>query len=105
MSPPHVKRTFLLLGSIIFVVVPLAYFSARPRTLTVSEVPIAFWAWRTEAPNELEVQSVFSATGARTLFLRSGQFDSADRNVERIRAASGKVPSVAELHLVYNATR
>lgn len=81
------------------------HFFSRPRVLAVSEVPIAFWAWRTHAPSAAEVQKVFTATNAKTLFLRAGQFDAADGSVRRIRPVSGAMPSSVELHLVYNGTR
>ena len=71
----------------------------------MSEVPITFWAWRTQAPTNDEVQKVFMAMNAKTLFLRAGQFDAADGSVRRIRSVSGAMPSSVEIHLVYNGTR
>jgi hypothetical protein len=82
-----------------------ANFHKKPRILTVNEVPIAFWAWRTQAPTTAEVQKAFAATNAKTLFLRAGQFDVFSGSVERIRPVSGVLPSAVELHLVYNSTR
>jgi hypothetical protein len=81
------------------------HFFSRPRVLAVSEVPIAFWAWRTQAPDSDEVRKVFTATNAKTLFLRAGQFDAADVEVKRINSVSGSLPKATELHLVYNGTR
>ncbi len=78
---------------------------SKPRVLAVDEVPIAFWAWRTNAPAEEDIEEVFAATRARTLFLHAGQFDSANGNIERIRGVSGPLPTTVELHLVYNGTR
>ncbi|HEX4945186.1 MAG TPA: DUF3142 domain-containing protein [Blastocatellia bacterium] len=100
------KRALLLLGAMSIAVVLLGhhYFS-QPRVLAVSEVPIAFWAWRTNAPNEAEIHKAFAATNAKTLFLRAGQFDLANNSLQRIRPVSGTLPTSVELHLVYNATR
>lgn len=80
------------------------YFS-KPRGLAVSEVPIAFWAWRNQAPTIAEVQKALSATNAKTLFLRAGQLDLIDGTVKRIRPVSGVMPTTPDLHLVYNGTR
>lgn len=77
----------------------------RPRVLAVNEVPIAFWAWRSNAPNQADVRNAFAATNASTLFLRAGQFDLKDEGIERIRSVGGAMPTGVELHLVYNATR
>lgn len=100
------KRTFLLAGaSFTALLLTCIYFGDRPRVLAVSEVPIAFWAWRTNAPTGAEVQRAFAATNAKTLFLRAGQLDLVDGSVQRIRPVSGQLPSAIELHLVYNGTR
>jgi hypothetical protein len=80
------------------------YFN-QPRVLAVSEVPIAFWAWRTNAPSEAEIAKAFTATQAQTLFLRAGQFDLINGESRRIRPVSGQLPAMVEVHLVYNATR
>ncbi len=50
-------------------------FFGKPREREITEVPVAFWAWRTQAPNNIEVQKAFTVTNAKTLFLRAGQFD------------------------------
>jgi hypothetical protein len=96
----------LMLGAMSVIAVLLGqYYFSRPRVLAVSEVPIAFWAWRTQAPDRAEVQKAFAATKAKTLFLRAGQFDLVNGAVQRIRPVSGALPSSIELHLVYNGTR
>lgn len=77
----------------------------KPRVLAVSEVPLAFWAWRTQAPTSTDIYQTFRATKANTLFLRAGQFDVENAGVQRIRPAAGVFPPMVELHLVYNATR
>lgn len=101
------KRSLLLLADIFLVGISL--FGARlftaPRVLKASEIPIAFWAWRNEMPDNSDLQPVVSETGAKILFLRSGQFDETDGKISRIRPASGRFPSGIELHLVYNGTR
>lgn len=68
------------------------------------DLPVAFWSWRNEAPGDGDVRSAVRATGAQAIFQRAGQLDLDDGRVERIRAVSGEIPSVAPLHLVYNAT-
>lgn len=79
-------------------------WSRAPRAWDPGEVSVAFWSWRDEAPAQEEVDEAAAATGARTLFLRAGQFDYARGRVARIRAVAGKFPAGVELHLVYNAT-
>jgi len=81
------------------------YAFNKPRVLAVNEVPVAFWAWRTQAPTAAEVQKVFAATGSRALFLRAGQFDMVNGSVQRIRPVTGTLPSTVEMHFVYNGTR
>ncbi|HEX8149346.1 MAG TPA: DUF3142 domain-containing protein [Pyrinomonadaceae bacterium] len=75
-----------------------------PRAWRPGEVPVAFWSWRAEAPSQAEVERAAGETGARTLFLRAGQFESKSGRVERVRAVAGEMPRGVELHLVYNAT-
>lgn len=81
------------------------YYFIPPRILAVSEVPIAFWAWRTKVPSEAEIARAFAATNAKSLFLRAGQFDLTNGSLRRIRPVSGQIPASVETHLVYNATR
>lgn len=105
-SSSILKRVVFLIGAVGVVVFVLhVYYSERPRVRAVGEVPVAFWAWRTEAPGEADVQRAFAATNAKSLFLRAGQFDLADAEVKRIRPVAGKLPKTPELHLVYNGTR
>ncbi|HEY2971809.1 MAG TPA: DUF3142 domain-containing protein [Pyrinomonadaceae bacterium] len=77
----------------------------KPKTWPPDEVPVAFWAWRNEAPSEADVRRAIQGTRARTLFLRAGQIDFQDGTLHRIRNAGGTLPQGIELHLVYNATR
>ncbi|MGH9840028.1 MAG: DUF3142 domain-containing protein [Blastocatellia bacterium] len=74
---------------------------SAPRTWAAAETPVAFWAWRAQAPTSDEI----SQTGATRLFLRAGQFDFARGEVRCIRAVEGRLPGAVETHLVYNATR
>lgn len=93
-----------LLPIIIIVLLFAAVWPAvfdRPRVWQVSELPIAWWAWRTAVPTEAEL----NAAAVRTLFLRAGQIDYQSGQLRRIRAAEGALPRGVELHLVYNATR
>ncbi|HKQ74276.1 MAG TPA: DUF3142 domain-containing protein [Blastocatellia bacterium] len=76
-----------------------------PRTWATVETPVAFWAWRAQAPTAAEVEQVKRQTGARLLFLRAGQLDYEQGRLRRIRAIGGKLPNSIEIHLVYNATR
>src|SRR3989442_632191 len=75
----------------------------KPRPWAVKDVPIAFWAWRNEAPAQFDVRNVMHKTQARTLFLRAGQIDYEPGNLSRIRSVTGSLPQGIELHLVYNA--
>jgi hypothetical protein len=101
-------RLFALLASFSFALFAFIHLfpSARtPRVWAAMEVPIAFWAWRNEAPAEEEVEQAARRTRAQTLFLRAGQIDYDDGKLRRIRAVTGKFPRALELHLVYNGTR
>ena len=99
------KRICFLIVAFISATFLLAMFLRKPRVLAVNEVPIAFWAWRTNAPDRLEIDNAYAATESKTLFLRAGQFDLVANSVERIREVSGDLPTGVEIHLVYNATR
>src|SRR5688572_4474486 len=77
----------------------------RPRTWLSDEVPVAFWAWRNEAPSRFDIQNAIQKARARTLFLRAGQFDYQKGTLRRIRPPAGELPTGIELHLVYNGTR
>lgn len=77
----------------------------KPTPWTAGQVPIAFWAWRNEAPSDADVRRAMQRTQARTLFLRAGQIDFQDGKLQRIRSVGGSLPQGIELHLVYNATR
>jgi Protein of unknown function (DUF3142) len=80
-------------------------FHKKPRVWTVAEVPIAFWAWRTQSPAEADVREAIEKTRARTIFLRAGQIDYQNGRLRRIRKLTGSIPRGIQLHLVYNATR
>jgi hypothetical protein len=70
-----------------------------------SEVPIAYWAWRSEAPTVSDLERARIGTDARALFLRAGQIDYQEGELRRIRSVIGTLPRDFETHLVYNATR
>ncbi|HEX8098415.1 MAG TPA: DUF3142 domain-containing protein, partial [Pyrinomonadaceae bacterium] len=76
-----------------------------PRVWAATDVPIAFWAWRNDAPPEEEVEQAARQTRADALFLRAGQIDYEGGTLRRIRPVKGKFPRTLELHLVYNGTR
>lgn len=77
----------------------------RPRTWKPSEVPVAFWSWRSGNPNQAEVERAMREAGAQTLFLHAGQFDCTNAVLQRIRPVTGAFPRTIALHLVYNGTR
>jgi len=79
--------------------------NGAPRAWAAGSVPVAFWAWRAEAPAQAEVERAARETGARALFLRAGQLDLEAGRVRRIRGVEGRLPRGVELHLVYNSTR
>lgn len=83
----------------------LFHHERMPRAWAAPEVPIAFWAWRNEAPSEEEIEHAARRTRAQALFMRAGQIDYDGRTLSRIRAVTGKFPRALELHLVYNGTR
>lgn len=104
MTVSYPKRIVLSAALLVGLLILHARFE-KPRLLAVSEVPIAFWAWRTNAPDRLDIDNAFAPTDSKTLFLRAGQFDLVADNVERIREVSGDLPTGVEIHLVYNASR
>lgn len=71
----------------------------------MEDVPVAFWAWRNQAPADRDVRAAFEDEGAKTLFIRAGQIEFAEDFLHRIRPLQGRFPSSARLHLVYNGTR
>ena len=96
LSLATIAATVSLAGSI---------FSLTSSEWKVEGVPIAFWAWRNEAPRQRDVTDAVDKARARTLFLRAGQIDWQDGEIKRIRPVHGHLPTGIELHLVYNATR
>ncbi|HNC44745.1 MAG TPA: hypothetical protein PLU80_11305, partial [Acidobacteriota bacterium] len=69
-----------------------------------AEVEIAFWLWQTNLPSTTEVHQTLQPFQTRTVFIRAGQFDLNQNQIERIRPAVGQFPSDVTIHLVYNAT-
>jgi hypothetical protein len=74
------------------------------RVWAARDVAVAFWAWRTNAPAESEVENAARQTKAQTLFLRAGQIHDEKGTLKRVRAVAGRFPAALELHLVYNST-
>lgn len=70
-----------------------------------AEVPITFWAWKTQIPSEKELRETIEQSRASMLFLRAGQLDLENGEVKRIRPAVGKLADGVAVHLVYNGTR
>lgn len=83
----------------------LATFHRKPRVWLPAEMPVAFWAWRNQAPSEADVRLAIQKTKAHAIFLRAGQIDFHDGNLRRIRPVIGSLPKQVDLHLVYNGTR
>jgi hypothetical protein len=104
------RSSFLIKLSIMLCGLFLVWLGLRwrvvdvPRVWAARDVPVAFWAWRTEAPTAQEVSRVARETGARTLFLHAGQIHDEDGTLKRVRAVEGYFPRGIELHLVYNST-
>jgi hypothetical protein len=71
----------------------------------VDDVPVAFWAWRTQSPDTIDIQEAVEKAKAQVLFLRAGQIDYQDGKLRRIRPLAGAFPNGIKLHLVYNTTR
>ena len=96
----------MIYASVILTSVSLvSIFNARPRVWAVDEVPVAFWAWRTQSPDKSDIQAAVEKAGAQVLFLRAGQIDYQDGKLRRIRPLAGSFPKGIKLHLVYNTTR
>ena len=96
----------VVFASVILTCVSLvSIFHARPRVWAVEEVPVAFWAWRTQSPDKLDIQTAVEKTRAQVLFLRAGQIDYQNGKLRRIRPLGGSFPKGIKLHLVYNTTR
>ena len=68
-------------------------FSLTSSEWKVEGVPIAFWAWRNEAPRQRDVTAAVDKARARTLFLRAGQIDWQDGEIKRIRPVNGPLPT------------
>jgi hypothetical protein len=83
----------------------ISSFQRKPRAWPAGDVPIAFWAWRNQAPTAGDVREAIYQAHARTIFLRAGQIDYQDGKLRRIRPVAGSLPTGIDLHLVYNATR
>jgi hypothetical protein len=105
-KPPISRITWVVYAAITLTLISVvSNFYGKPRTWPVAEVPIAFWAWRTQSPSQAELREAIEKTRASKLFLRAGQIDYQDGKLRRIRPLSGSLPQAIELHLVYNATR
>jgi hypothetical protein len=92
-------------GVIVTSVSLVSIFHARPRVWAVDEVPVAFWAWRTQAPESADITAAVEKAHAQVLFLRAGQIDYQNGKLRRIRPLAGSLPKGIKLHLVYNTTR
>jgi Protein of unknown function (DUF3142) len=77
----------------------------KPWPWSVGEVPVAFWAWRTQAPDQADIREAIQKAKAHAVFLRAGQIDYDGGKLRRIRPLAGKLPQGVHVHLVYNATR
>lgn len=98
------RTVVLLIASFVLMGLLWASVETPPHVWAIEEVPIAFWAWRADAPTAADIENVRAATNADTLFLRAGQIDYANGEFTRIRSVEGAPPAGIETHLVYNAT-
>lgn len=99
------KLLLALAGAGVILLASAAWrFAHAPRAWTIEETPVAFWSWRTDAPDDVEIQTAIRETRFDALFLRAGQIDYENETSRRIRPAAGRFPRAIEIHLVYNAT-
>src|SRR5262245_57407838 len=97
--PDYLRKFGLLLGLLCGLPLLHALISA-PRAWAADETPVAFWAWRKQAPTTVEIEQAARQTRATRLFLRAGQIDYERGHIRRIRAVDGKMPRAIETHLV-----
>src|ERR1044071_7352914 len=103
---PTSRLARVVYASVILTCVSLvSIFIARPHVWAVGEVPVAFWAWRTQSPDAIDVEEAVEIANAQVLFLRAGQFDYQDGKLRRVRPLAGSFPKGIKLHLVYNPPR
>ena len=103
---PTSRLARLVYASVILTSVSLAsIFIARPHVWAVGEVPVAFWAWRTQSPDTTDIEEAVEIAKAQVLFMRAGQLDYHDGKLRRVRPLAGSFPRRIKLHLVYNTTR
>lgn len=98
-------RMFCVSIALMAIAIGISSFASKPRVWPVTEVPIAFWAWRNQTPTDADVRDAIDRASARTIFLRAGQIDYQSEKLSRIRPVKGPLPKGIDLHLVYNATR
>jgi hypothetical protein len=98
-------RVVCAAGALMLAAVAISSFHRKPRVWLVGEVPIAFWAWRNQAPTDVDVREAIDKAHAGAIFLHAGQIDYQDGKLHRIRPVTGPLPKGIDLHLVYNATR
>lgn len=70
----------------------------------LAEIPVAYWAWRNDAPTGADVRAAVGRGRGSAIFLRAGQIELKKDALRRIRPAGGAFPDRLPLHLVYNAT-
>ena len=103
---PSSRITRVVYAAIVITSISLvSIFYGKPRAWGVNEVPVAFWAWRTQAESDADLRAAIEKTKAQTIFLRAGQFDYQDGKLLRIRPLAGSFPKNIKLCLVYNTTR
>ena len=79
----------LIITSVSLVSFVHGIFHGKPRVWAVDEVPVAFWAWRTQSPGESDIRAATEKAHAQIVFLRSGQIDYQDGKLRRIRPLAG----------------
>ncbi|HXG66572.1 MAG TPA: DUF3142 domain-containing protein [Blastocatellia bacterium] len=100
------KLIIILTSAMLGLLFLLAWrYEKPPRAWEIEDLPIAFWAWQSQAPEEADLQRAIAEARANALFLRAGQIDFEGDRLRRIRALRGEFPRPIKLHLVYNGTR
>ncbi len=86
--PKSKKAKLIGVAAVLLIAAVSLSFQRKPRVWPAAETPVAFWAWRNQAPSEADVRAAIQQTKARAIFLRAGQIDLADGAPRRIRAVT-----------------
>lgn len=98
------SRAVLCLALSVGILSGLGLTLGRRSPKPLAEIPVAYWAWRNDAPTGDDVRAAVGRGRGSALFLRAGQIELKKDVLRRIRPAGGAFPDRIPLHLVYNAT-